>query len=36
MIHEDLPPERWPRTLLVPLYLWKSAKWVRGIKEIER
>ena len=30
---EDLPPEHGgPARLLVPhLYLWKSAKWVRGI-----
>ncbi|GAB3808492.1 sulfite oxidase-like oxidoreductase [Micromonospora zhanjiangensis] len=31
---EDLPPEHGgPARLLVPhLYLWKSAKWVRGIR----
>lgn len=32
--HEDLAPEHGgPARLLVPhLYLWKSAKWVRGIR----
>jgi len=32
--HEDLAPEHGgPARLIVPhLYLWKSAKWVRGIK----
>ncbi len=31
---EDLAPEHgWPARLLVPhLYLWKSAKWVRGMR----
>jgi DMSO/TMAO reductase YedYZ molybdopterin-dependent catalytic subunit len=30
---EDLTPEHgWPLRGLVPrLYLWKSAKWIRGI-----
>ena len=35
---ESLAPEHgWPARLLVPhLYLWKSAKWVRGLQLVER
>jgi DMSO/TMAO reductase YedYZ molybdopterin-dependent catalytic subunit len=35
---QPLEPEHgWPARLLVPhLYLWKSAKWVRGLRLMER
>lgn len=35
---KDLTPEHgWPLRLVVPkLYLWKSAKWVRGLEFIDR
>ncbi len=35
---EWLTPEHgWPARLLVPhLYLWKSAKWVRGLELLEQ